>query len=58
MERWQKSRAANKQQTLNEITIVSPEVLNVLKSGYIDAFNDALDVLENAQQVKPQDLNP
>jgi enoyl-CoA hydratase/carnithine racemase len=57
MERWQRSLAANKRQTQDEMTILSPEELNVLKSGYVDAFDDALEVLESARHVKPPDIN-
>ncbi|AGL01620.1 hypothetical protein [Desulfoscipio gibsoniae] len=39
-----------------EVPILSPEWLNVLESDYIDTFDDALDVLEDAQQVNAMDV--
>jgi hypothetical protein len=39
-----------------EVPILSPRWLNVLESGYIDTFADALDVLEDAQRVDVADV--
>lgn len=38
------------------VPILSPAELNVLESGYINTFDDALAVLEDAQQIKPTDI--
>lgn len=39
-----------------EVPILTPRWLNVLESEYINTFDDALDVLEDAQQVNAKDI--
>lgn len=39
-----------------EVPILSPRWLNVLESGYINTLDEALDVLEDAQQVNAEDI--
>ncbi|SFR12779.1 hypothetical protein [Desulfoscipio geothermicus] len=39
-----------------EVPVLTETELNVLESDYIDSFDDALAVLEDAQQVNPPDI--
>lgn len=55
-ERYDQSLYAEQLREEQEVPILSPKWLNVLESEYIDTFDDALDVLEDAQQVNAMDV--
>lgn len=45
------SRVAEQIHSEQEVLFPSPEWLNVLESDYIDAYDEALDVLEDAPRI-------
>ncbi|WP_347491186.1 hypothetical protein [Desulfoscipio sp. XC116] len=55
-EHYGKSLYTEKLQEEQEVPILSPRWLNVLESEYINTFDDALDVLEDAQQINAMDV--
>ena len=40
-----------------ENPVLSPEQANLLDSGYVDNFDEALELLEKSEQVKPDYLD-
>ncbi|TYO96147.1 hypothetical protein [Desulfallas thermosapovorans] len=50
------SQTVNQIRGDQEVPILTPRWLNVLESGYINTLDDALDVLEDAQQVNANDI--
>ncbi len=50
------SRTAEELRSEQEVPFLTPEWLNVLESDYIDAYDDALDVLEDAPRVNAADV--
>lgn len=38
------------------LSVLSGAELNVLKSDYVDAFDEALVILERAQQINPENI--
>ncbi len=46
------ARAAEQIYSEQEVPFLSPEWLNVLESDYIDAYDEAVDVLEDSQKQK------
>jgi len=54
-----KNKDKTKYQTPGEdvgFSVLSDAQLNVLKSDYIDAFDEALVILERAQQINPENI--
>lgn len=37
-------------------SVLSNAEINVLKSDYVDAFDEALEILERAQQINPENI--
>ncbi len=50
------SRIEKKMSSEQEVPFLTPEWLNVLESDYLDAYDDALDVLEDAPRIYAADV--
>jgi len=50
------SKVVDNVQSEQEVTFLTPEWLNVLESDYIDAYDDALDVLEDVPRISAAEL--